>query len=174
MAEPEYTAEGELLRPRGYQAWTFAGGPVGLDYSDRKPAEGPGVFHTVYLQPEAYRHYARTGKFPEKTMLVLELREPGEREVIVKQGWFAGKLVGVAAAVKDHGRFPNEGWAYFDFGEAGGKASALAPARCHRCHSEHGADDNVFVQFYPALRELKNAAAAPSPSSPPDPSAYSK
>jgi hypothetical protein len=167
MARPEYTAEGELRRPRGYESWTFAGGPIGLDYSDKKPEEGPGLFHTVYLQPEAYRHYARTGKFPEQTVFVLEVREPSRREVIVKQGYFAGKLVGVAAAVKDHQRFP-EGWAYFDFGEAGQEAKAMSPARCHRCHLEHGGDDNAFVQFYPALRELKGTAAARSPDTPLD------
>src|SRR5687767_14612913 len=118
---PQYTAQGELQRPRGYQDWVLAGVSLGLEYSEEKPPEGPGSFHSVYLPPEAYRHYARTGKFPEKTMLVLEVREPGAREVIVKQGWFPGKLTGVAAAVKDRERF-SEGWAYFEFGRDKEKA----------------------------------------------------
>src|SRR5262245_37181588 len=85
---PEYTPQGELQRPRGYEAWVLAGVSLGLEYSEEKQPEGPGKFHSVYLPAEAYRHYARTGKFPEKTLLVLEVREPGDREVIVKQGWF--------------------------------------------------------------------------------------
>ncbi len=28
---------------------------------------------------------------------------------------------------------------------------------CYSCHVEHGADDNVFTQFYPVLRRLKGS-----------------
>ena len=31
-------------------------------------------------------------------------------------------------------------------------ARPLPPERCARCHAEHAAVDNVFVQFYPQLR----------------------
>src|SRR5262245_22861131 len=80
MVLPRYTSDGELVRPEGYTSWHFAGSSIGLGYSEEQRArEGPGAFHAVYLQPEAYRHYARTGRFPEKTIFMLELREPSQR-----------------------------------------------------------------------------------------------
>jgi hypothetical protein len=158
MVAPRYTAAGELVRPTGYESWVLAGASIGLAYSEGAKSDGPGVFHNVYMQPEAYEDYARTGRFPEKTMFVLALYEPRQRESINRQGYFEGNLVAVEASVKDHDRFP-EGWAYFDFGKEGGRPSASAkpPSDCHTCHAQHAAVDNVFVQFYPALRKLGSA-----------------
>ena len=56
---------------------------MGIEYRDETtkyvPAEGeapkpikPGNFHNIYINPEAYREYVKSGKFPEKTMLVLD------------------------------------------------------------------------------------------------------
>ena len=156
MAIPGYTAEGKLLRPEGYESWVFAGASMGLGYSEGAKLDGPGVFHNVFLQPEAFEEYSRTGHFPEKTMFILALHEPRQRESIARQGWFEGELTALEAAVKDSERF-KEGWAYFDFGKKGldPTARAQAPESCHSCHLEHGADDNVFVQFYPPLRRIR-------------------
>ena len=169
MALPGYNAQGELLRPAGYERWAFAGASIGLGYSEgaksaATESESPGVFHNVYLQPEAFEEYARTGRFPEKTMFILALHEPRQRESINKRGYFEGGLVALEAGVKDHERF-KEGWAYFDFGKGGLEASARAmpPESCHACHAEHGADDNVFVQFYPPLRVLREARSIELP-----------
>lgn len=166
MVVPRYTTGGELVRPVGYETWVFVGASIGLSYSEGSKSEGPGVFHNVYMQTEAYEQYARTGEFPEKTMFILALHEPRQRESINKQGYFQGGLVALEAAVKDQEHF-KEGWAYFDFGERGLDASAPAkpPAACHACHEKHAADDNVFVQFYPPLRlqrEARKAAIAGS------------
>lgn len=158
MVTPRYTTDGALERPSGFESWVFVGSSLGLGYSEHARDEGPGEFHTVYTQPEVFEEYRRTGKFPEKTMLILALHEPRKRESIAKQGYFQGDLVALEAAVKDRERF-EEGWAYFDFGKGGLDPSARAkpPESCHRCHVEHGADDNVFVQFYPPLRRLLEA-----------------
>ena len=152
-AVPRYTAEGELLRPDGFERWTFVGASIGLSYADGAPKDEPGVLHNVFVQPESFDAYLGTGRFPEKTVFALALHEPRQRESINKQGYFEGDLVALEVAVKDAGRF-KEGWAYFDFGKGGLDSSARAkPAKaCHSCHVEHGADDNVFVQFYPPLR----------------------
>ena len=66
---------------------------------------------------------------------------------------FQGERLAVELAVKDGRRHPG-GWAYFAFGNrpAGSRAVPLPPAACEHCHAEHGADDHVFVQFYPILR----------------------
>jgi hypothetical protein len=158
---PAYTASGELVRPTGFETWVAAGSSIGLSYSEHARDDGPGQIHTVYLEPQAFGAYRATGRFPEKTVLVLALHEPRQRESINRQGYFQGDLVAVEVAVKDRERFP-EGWAYFDFGKGGRDASARAkaPESCHACHREHAADDNVFVQFYPPLREIHAARQA--------------
>src|SRR5438270_11800324 len=76
---PQYTAAGELRRPEGYRTWVFVGASLGLSYREGAPAEGMGDFHHVYLRPEAYDAYRRTGRFPDKTVLVLELFEAAQR-----------------------------------------------------------------------------------------------
>ena len=120
------------------------------------------------MQPEAYRHYAATGKFPEKTMLVMENYSAGSKEnntagELVKDkaeftnlhGQFEDKRVGLEVALKDSARF-DDGWAYFNFARPpnlADEAKAFPRAMCWDCHNAHAADDNVFVQFYPVLRE---------------------
>jgi len=161
MPVPQYTAQGELLRPRGYEGWVFVGASIGLGYSEGSRSDGPGEFHNIFTQPEAYGEYARTGRFPEKTMFILAPHEARQRESINQQGYFEGDLVALEAAVKDPERF-QDGWAYFDFGKGGfdATASAKPSEACHSCNAQHGADDNVFVQFYPPLRLLRDARNA--------------
>ena len=153
MAVPRYTEGGELLRPEGVDTWVFVGASVGLGYREGGDREGPGLIHSVQMQPEAYAHYARSGEFPEKTMFALTLYEPRQKESIARQGYFSGDLVALELAVKDHDRF-DEGWGYFDF-QKGDRAAAEPKTACHDCHAANGADDNVFVQFYPVLRRLR-------------------
>ncbi|HUS08223.1 MAG TPA: cytochrome P460 family protein [Bryobacteraceae bacterium] len=156
MVTPEYNTKGELARPADFAQWTFLGASVGLSYSEGARNEGgPGTFHNVQIQPEAYRVYKETGKFPEKTILVLTLYEPEQKVSPAKHGYFEGKLVAQEVAVKDKERFPG-GWAYFDF-KGGANILAYAAAQpkegCFACHAKNAQDDNVFVQFYPALRK---------------------
>lgn len=156
---PQYDSHGALIRPRDFETWVFVGSSTGLTYEPGIPTAGAGEFHDVYIRPESYREYVRTGKFPEKTVLVLALYPPEEKVSPAKGGYFEGDLEGMAAAVKDHQHFP-EGWAYFNFGESGrlkDTATANPPSTCYSCHKQHAADDNVFVQFYPILRPITNA-----------------
>ena len=156
---PKYTEDGKLIRPDDYQTWVFLGASIGMSYSEEVRREGPGTFGNVYLEPEAYRHYLRTGKFPEKTMLVLVHYQPVTNESINRRGYFEGKMTGLSIALKDHDHF-EEGWAYFSFsnGDAPLKktAKAFPKETCYSCHIKHAADDNVFVQFYPVLRGLQH------------------
>ncbi|HEU0105113.1 MAG TPA: cytochrome P460 family protein [Vicinamibacteria bacterium] len=150
---PVYDAEGALRRPEGYAEWTFVGASLGLSYAEGAGEDGPREFHHVYLRPESYAAFRRTGRFPERTVLVLELHEAAQKVAPSRHGLFEGRRVAVEAAVKDSTRFP-EGWAYYSFGD-GSKASATAfpRAACYECHRQHAARDNVFVQFYPVLRD---------------------
>ncbi len=147
---PRYTVEGALHRPADVERWIPVGASLGLGYFDATD-EGPGMFHRVYLEPTAYEHYLRTSRFPDGTMLALSIRQPSRRVPPSRAGWTEGEFVALELAVKDPARFPG-GWAYFDFGRQAATARALPPERCARCHGEHAARDNVFVQFYPQLR----------------------
>jgi hypothetical protein len=147
---PRYTAEGALHRPLEVDRWVLVGTSLGLGYSDATEA-GPGMFHRVYLEPTAYDHYLRTGSFRAGTMLALAIRQPARRVPPSRAGWTEGALAAVEVAVKDPQRFTG-GWAYFDFGLTATTARPISPERCARCHAQHAARDNVFVQFYPQLR----------------------
>jgi len=161
MAEPQYSADGQMLHPSGYREWIFVGSSLGMGYTEGAP-KGPATFHNIYLQPQAYRSYAATGKFPDKTMLVMEVLTPGTNASINKQGQFEDQFIGIEVAVKDESRWA-EKWAYINFiGRNRVPLAQSAPFKkeqCWNCHNEHGAADNVFVQFYPVLREARRQAA---------------
>jgi hypothetical protein len=173
-----YNTKGELLLPEGYRSWVFVGADLGLDYSQRndqaldhppkkdEKADDGRPFHNVYVDRAAYEHYARTGEFPDKTMLVLELFEARRKEPrnVVTAGLYEGNRVALEVAVKDRERPDGSKtpWAYYDFtGQPGPRgrgvresARAKPDGSCYDCHKQHADVDNVWVQFYPTLRDL--------------------
>jgi len=158
MTVPAYDAAGNVIRPEGYRKWVFVGTSLGLRYmGEGAPDEGPGSFHNVYIQPEAYDEFLKTGAFPEKTILAMETYSAGTKEPKsgLSGGFFGDRLTGFSAAIKDKERFP-EGWGYVSFTRDGSKLQASAApfpkSQCYDCHREHAATDNVFTQFYPLLR----------------------
>lgn len=156
MIGPGYGDGKKLRRPEGYRHWMFVGANLGMGYSDAPRSEP--AFHNIYIQPQAYAHYAKSGEFPDGTMLVMEVLTAGTNQSINRQGHFEDRLLGVEVAVKDSAKFP-EKWAYFNFigsdGKALGEATPLPQDACWKCHHRHGAKDNVFVQFYPVLRDAR-------------------
>ena len=171
MVRPQYNDEGALILPVDFREWVFVGASLGLSYTQEEAAEERRLFHHVYIQPEAYRHYVETGEFVDNTMLVMENYSAGkkesnalhgEKEFQNLNGHFEQNRVGLEVALKDEKRF-EEKWAYFNFSRAGAlaeTAKAFPKAVCWSCHNRHGADDNVFVQFYPILREKLDARRA--------------
>ena len=159
MAKPEYDETGALLRPDGYERWTVVGTSIGLDYSkdEKENPNKPGVFHNVYLQPEAFEHYVETGHFPEQTVFVVTNNPATKREGendIKHKGLFAGETTGLEVSVKDSKRF-EEGWGYYMYYSTQGPRTASKPLgrqACYDCHAEHGAEDAVFTQFYTVLK----------------------
>jgi hypothetical protein len=151
-----------LVRPDGVERWILAGASLGLAYTEPSGAEiagvGDHVFHNVYIEPTAYEHFVRSGRFPERAMLALALYSPRRKVLPSRQGVFEGEQLAVELAVKDSGRYPG-GWAYFNFGDApaGTRAAPLPRDACELCHAQHAADDHVFVQFYPTLRAHSTA-----------------
>ena len=155
MAQPRFAGGNQLIRPAGYRQWVFVGSSLGMSYDNGQGETAP-EFHNIYLQPQAYRQFGETGKFPDKTVLVMEIVSSEGNASINKRGRFEDRFLGIEAAVKDETRFP-EKWAYFSFigpnGEPLAQAKPFPKEACWKCHNQHGAVDNVFVQFYPVLRD---------------------
>lgn len=110
------------------------------------------MFDNVFVNPAAYRSFLATGTWPDKTVMVLEVRGAQSKGSINQKGHFQGtEIMGIEVHVKDAARFPGK-WAFFDFDSAA-KNGSLIPqgAPCYTCHAAHAAVDTTFVQFYPTL-----------------------
>jgi len=152
----EFTKDGELVRPANYREWIFLSSGLGMTYGPNAPAPGsPQRFDNVYVNPSSYREFIQQGKWPDGTVLILEIRESESKGSINQHGRFQTSLVAIEANVKDSRRFPKGGWAFFDLSIDGSQRSVAKPIppgnRCEQCHSANGAVDNTFVQFYPEL-----------------------
>jgi hypothetical protein len=100
----------------------------------------------------------KTGRWPDKTILILEVRASTSEGSINRGGSFQKDVVAIEAAVKDEARYPAGTWAYFNFGggpDIKDRIAALpATASCYACHAANTAVDNTFVQFYPTLFDV--------------------
>jgi len=156
---PVYAIGTNLVRPTDYREWTFLSSGLGMTYEP--PAGGsqsaPQVFGNVFVNPSSYRSFMQTGKWPDRTIFVLEFRASASEASINRAGRFQTGLVGLEAEVKDS-RFP-DGWAFFDFGAAASMKDVAEPlsgqrvAGCVECHTKHTAVERTFVQFYPTLMD---------------------
>jgi len=119
---PVFVGRDTLVRPVAYRDWVFVGSSIGRN---------------VYINPPAFREYAATGKFPEGTVMVLELAEGEMQQASVKDSRFDG------------------GWGYFSFTDNQGKPKQSATPEdtgCRSCHEARAERDHVFTQFYPVLK----------------------
>ena len=150
---PAYTADGKLVLPADYREWVFLSSGLGMSYSDKAP-EGEPAFDNTFVDPESYREFVRTGTWPDKTQIVLEVRGSTSKGSINQHGHYqSGGVQGVEVHVKDVARFKG-GWAFFGFGGATSAKQIPESAACYSCHAAHGAVDTTFVQFYPTLLPL--------------------
>ncbi len=163
--EATFTDGGELIRPAGWREWVFVGSPVTPNSLNSGAAPFP-EFHTVYIDPESWARYKKTGKFREGTMFAKELTLVGDTAATSGKGFFNGKLQGFEIAHKDSKRYSEEtgGWAYYSFGhhdEPYADTTAAMPTdACAACHTAAAAEDMVFTQYYPILNAAKSAGDA--------------
>lgn len=148
---PEYTGDGQMKAPEQYRDWIYLSTGFDMSYSQSAGTADHHMFDNVFVNPEAYKRFLETGTWPDKTMLVLEVRGAEGRGSINQKGNYQGtERMGLEVHVKDEARFPGK-WAFFGFDD--GKTAKMVPlsAPCYSCHSDHGAVDTTFVQFYPTL-----------------------
>jgi Cu/Ag efflux protein CusF len=167
----EYTPDAKMILPKDYREWVFLSSGLGMSYSQSStPNPNPG-FDNVFVNPEAYHAYLKTGTWPDKTVLILESRASDSKLSINKNGRVQTNVVGIAAHVKDASR---GGWVFYSFGDGAQQEGTLISktANCYSCHEQNAAVDTTFVQFYPTLIAIAKAkgtykdtevAAAPSP-----------
>jgi hypothetical protein len=148
----QYTADGQMLRPANYREWVFLSSGLGMTYGPL--ASATPRFDNVFVSPAAYQAFLGTGQWPDKTVLILEVRAAESKGSINTAGHFQTTVVGVEAHVKDASRFPG-GWAFFQFGrDRASVESTPRTASCFTCHEGQGAVDTTFVQFYPTLIQI--------------------
>lgn len=156
---PQFSKDGKLTRPENFREWIFLTSGLGMTYGGAgagAPAEHP-RFDNVFVSPAAHQEFMATGAWPDKTVLVLEIRASGSKSSINTAGHFQNEIIAIEVAVKDVSRFPG-GWAYFNFGKSADPVAALPrTASCYECHSKNGAVENTFVQFYPTLLPVATA-----------------
>jgi hypothetical protein len=150
LQKPRYT-EGKLICPQDYREWMFLSSGLGMNYNPSPPDHE--LFTNVFVPQWAYRQFLANGKWPDKTMFVVEERDSQNKGSINKSGHFQTDLKGMGVEVKDESRFP-EKWAYFTFAAGTKTAEANPKAKCWQCHADNAAVEHTFAQFYPTVKEV--------------------
>ena len=147
---PEYTSDGQMKVPEHYRDWIYL--TTGFDMSYNPSMQmGHHMFDNVFVNPEAYKAFVETGTWPDKTVLVLEMRGAEGKGSINQKGNHQGVgVMGIEVHVKGESRFPGK-WAFFGFDDAKTAKMIKTSADCYSCHAGHAAVDTTFVQFYPTL-----------------------
>jgi len=157
--EARYTDDGQLLLPEDYREWVFLGSGLGMTYGPLGAGRGfPAQFDNVFVLPEAHRAFQETGRWPDGTVFLLEVRYAASHGSINRDGNFQTDLSGLEAHVIDGRRF-EERSRFFAFPVQGGKPGPTAralrrDAGCLACHTKSAAVETTFVQFYPTLLEV--------------------
>ena len=161
---PQYDKAGQFLLPANYREWVFLSAGIDMAYGPKGvAATGQSVFDNVFVDPEAYRYFLAKGTWPDKTVMVLEVRGAETNVSINHGGHSQGQVKAVEVHLKDASRFPGETWAFFDV-KPTGTGALIAPAEsCYSCHREHAAVDTTFVQFYPTLLPMAKEKGTLSP-----------
>jgi hypothetical protein len=152
---PEYTAKGELKLPEQYRQWVYLSTGLDMSYSAGGNPDHH-MFDNVFVNPSAYKKFQETGTWPDKTMLVLEVRGAERTSINQRGNSQSAEVMGVEVHIKDESKFPGK-WAFFSFDN--GRVGSLFPtgAACYTCHQAHAAVDTTFVQFYPTLLPVAKA-----------------
>jgi cytochrome c553 len=152
-AQPQYTKDGEFVLPKDYRTWAFLSSGLGMTYSNGSNSNPR--FTNVFVDPEALKSFLKTGTWPDKSMLIMEVRA-SDSHASNKDGRFQTELLAWEAHVKDASR---GGWAFYMVRKDAQSGKRFEnSAGCAACHEKNGATDTTFVQFYPTLIEAAKKA----------------
>lgn len=160
-----FNEQGEAALPKGYRKWVHtytAWETISKSFLNGKLTKTPEM-HAVYVEPNTYRIFMKTGKWPEGALMVKEFSttntDPkdcsGPPAFTCKLGdstvIFPQERTGIAVMLKDNKRYPKEpgGWAFFSFGHQAPPYQKLSPARaraqCHQCHIDNVGPKDDYV-----------------------------
>jgi hypothetical protein len=161
----QYTSDNRFVVPSNYRDWTFLTSSLDLNYDQPVPgATGAhSMLDNVFVNPNAYAEFRKTGTWPDGTVLVKENRMAASAGTISRSGKFQTGVMSMELHVKDEKRFPGK-WAFFVTDGQKPAEFVNTGASCYSCHAEHGAVDTTFVQFYPTLLEIATAKGTLTPS----------
>jgi len=162
---PQYTSDGKLVRPQGYRRWVYLSSGFGMSYNPDVGGNGQPAFTNVFVTPSSYDYFLANGKWPDKTIFVLEEYRSTSHGSINQHGSYQEAFLGLDVEVKDESRFP-EKWAYFGFDTTQPSSGAIKPAKngCWNCHDQNAAVEHSFVQFYPELLKVAKEKGTIKPS----------
>src|SRR5690349_15128459 len=73
----KFTSDGQLAKPENYREWIFLSSGLGMTYGFIERAANTVMgdrFDNVFVNPQAYKAFLRTGTWPDKTIFVMEVR----------------------------------------------------------------------------------------------------
>lgn len=150
-------ASGNIKLPENYrQDWGHAGSWIVAD--PKAPGHG---FHDVYIQKQAAKTYRDTGKFPDGTVLVKEVRKVEAGAQTTGHAQWAGEPNVWFVMIKDSkGRFANSahwkegwGWGLYEAKNPKLNVSKGFAETCMACHTPAKKTDWVFINGYPSLKK---------------------
>jgi hypothetical protein len=162
---PYVDGKGGISLPPDFRAkWVH----LGTWFVTSQTALGPGLGKTapgsglneVYTQPESLRAYKKNAKWPDGTVLVMEIRTMKWDDLPTGHVIYADEPVDWFVMIKDgKGRFKNNpnwgdgwGWALFKAADPKKNISTGYKNDCLGCHEVAKDTDWAFVHGYPTLR----------------------
>lgn len=160
-----FNEQGQAALPKGYRGWVHthtSWEAITTTILDGTVTKSPEL-HSVYVEPNTYRIFMRTGKWPDGALMVKEFSttntDPndcsGPPAFTCKLGTstviFPQERTGIGVMLKDNTRYPNEpgGWAYFSFGHQAPPYQMSSPARdraqCAQCHIDNVGPEHDYV-----------------------------
>jgi hypothetical protein len=148
----QYTRDDQMILPKDYRQWVFLSSGINMTYGPNAGTAANPHFENVFVNPAAYQVFLKSGTWPDKTALIIEIRDSDSKVSINKDGRVQTNFSFAEAHVKDSSR---GGWAFYAFHD-GAQQATLIPksAACYSCHEQNGGADTTFVQFYPTLIEI--------------------
>src|SRR5256885_1269638 len=111
---PVFLADNQLVRPANYREWIWVSSGLGMTYGPREQSASPAEprFDNVFVTPEAYRAFMKTGKWPNKTMFVLEIRS-SQSHGSIPQNTDLTSVIGIVLSDADELRVCRVRWRYY-------------------------------------------------------------
>src|ERR1700722_11119188 len=69
---PQFSSDGKLVRPADYRRWIYVSSGFGMSYSPAAAASPNPTFTNGFVNPSSYEYFLANGKWPDKTIFVLE------------------------------------------------------------------------------------------------------